>query len=727
MSGTDLISLKSNCVNCPSGKYSGSGEYVSPEGNPCTGCMTGKSTFGTDTSDHDSVGDCSDCGVGTFSGIGEACTGCTVGKYNDSPGSETCTGCAAGKSTFGTDTSDHDSVGDCSDCGVGTFSGIGEACTGCAVGKYNDSPGSETCTGCAAGKSTTGSLAENHDSGEDCSNCGVGEYSGIGEACTGCAAGKHLASDATGVESSTCSNCSAGQYSGSASPSCSNCAAGKYLTNAATGVESSACTDCNAGQYSGSASASCSNCATGTYSGTSSATCSNCAAGKRLTNAATDVESSACLICTAGTYSTLPVPSTACTICPAGKYNPDHETSASLHESCTPCGLGTQLVDDGEHAVLHDSAEDCRECNPGFFSNNPEGASSCEACQVGLVSPSGASACSLCPAGYDCSGGTTVMCSPGNYSNGDTAGCEPCQKGYYCPGATDHHMCRPGSYQPDPSQTSCLACPAGKQQEYSGKDECADCPVGHFCPERTVNPIVCGSVALFCPLKSAIVQSADEGYYTTPQDSESTKREGQTICEVGFACNGGIKTACDGGKYTDEDNASVCKTAPAGKKPTANRQDIENCSPGRYSVGGKTECDECEIGKFSSEGAVGCSQCDPGEIPIGNMCTKCAKGKHATFGSSSCDPCDGPGEYSDEGAGYCEKCPQYETFNATTNGCHCQDTFKRVGGICTCKAGETLMGTKCEPCETAKWKAEIGVTSCNLCAHTLKGSITEEV
>ena len=37
------------------------------------------------------------------------------------------------------------------------------------------------------------------------------------------------------------------------------------------------------------------------------------------------------------------------------------------------------------------------------------------------------------------------------------------------------------------------------------------------------------------------------------------------------------------------------------------------------------------------------------------------------------------------------------------------------------------MGTKCEPCETAKWKADIGVTSCNLCAHTLKGSITEEV
>ena len=37
------------------------------------------------------------------------------------------------------------------------------------------------------------------------------------------------------------------------------------------------------------------------------------------------------------------------------------------------------------------------------------------------------------------------------------------------------------------------------------------------------------------------------------------------------------------------------------------------------------------------------------------------------------------------------------------------------------------MGTSCAPCETAKWKSDIGVTSCNLCSSTLKGSITEEL
>ena len=74
MSGTDLSSLKSNCAICPPGKYSGSGEFVSPEGNPCTGCMAGKSTTGSLAENHDSVVRCSDCDVGEYSGIGEVCT-----------------------------------------------------------------------------------------------------------------------------------------------------------------------------------------------------------------------------------------------------------------------------------------------------------------------------------------------------------------------------------------------------------------------------------------------------------------------------------------------------------------------------------------------------------------------------------------------------------------------------------------------------------------------------
>ena len=125
-------------------------------------------------------------------------------------------------------------------------------------------------------------------------------------------------------------------------------------------------------------------------------------------------------------------------------------------------------------------------------------------------------------AGYDCSGGKNMACNPGNYSNGDTEAsnpdspCRPCEKGYSCPGGTDHSTCRQGSYQNATSQNKCLSCPAGKYQLYPGQDACVDCPAGYFCPERTVNPIVCGSVALYCPLNSGIVQAVREGYYITP-------------------------------------------------------------------------------------------------------------------------------------------------------------------------------------------------------------------
>ncbi|GMH95941.1 hypothetical protein TL16_g13256, partial [Triparma laevis f. inornata] len=789
MPGTDLSSLKSNCVNCPSGKYSGSGEFVSPEGNPCTGCMAGKSTFGTDTSDHDSVGDCSDCGVGTFSGIGEACTGCAVGKYNDSPGSETCTICAAGT--------------------------------------YNDSLGSETCTGCAAGKSTTGSLAENHNSREDCSDCGVGEYSGEGEACTYCAAGKFSQEGA-----SVCNSCNAGKYSssaGSLDEACLNCEAGTFSEQGST-----YCSICSSGKYSTAVSVACTSCPSGKYITDDAAdtslhadltSCLDCEAGKSSTPPASDCP----VICSTGTHSP---PGSSCLDCESGKFNEKVQ-----QESCTNCGTGRYSTTTGNMVESN-----CRNCEPGKASAEEVRTSPCPACPVGKSAPApgldlcpicpagtysddpeGATACSLCARGTysgaaqstsceDCVAGTYNLvqgsvtcnkCPAGQKMNNAADGCEVCPDGTFSnPGSTscsdcEHtdgyvslangtgaaacEYCGPGFFADQVSQTckeceinsysvggvnACIVCPTGTDN-VKGASSCSPCPPGTITIGDTCQPCAKGEYAGFgatsCSACSGLGQYSDlEGSAICKIATVGTKpnlnRDGVDRCEHGFSsfgardnctlCNGNGQYAdelglaacksapagtkptlnrqdvescelgtassgaqnecapCDGnGQYADELSLAACKSAPAGTKPTSNRQNTENCSPGRYSVGGKTECDQCETGKFSMDGAVGCSQCEPGEVPFNNTC----------------------GEYSDEGAGYCEKCPQYETFNATTNGCHCQDTFKRVGGICTCKAGETLMGTKCEPCETAKWKADIGVTSCNLCAHTLKGSITEEV
>ena len=97
---------------------------------------------------------------------------------------------------------------------------------------------------CPAGKSTTGDEATDHDSVDDCTECGVGKYSGEGEAC---------------------SDCSAGRYSEAGSTSCSDCSAGKHFMEGATGAESSVCTDCASGKFSPAGASVCTSCNAGRY------------------------------------------------------------------------------------------------------------------------------------------------------------------------------------------------------------------------------------------------------------------------------------------------------------------------------------------------------------------------------------------------------------------------------------------------------------------------------
>ena len=97
---------------------------------------------------------------------------------------------------------------------------------------------------CLSGKSTTGDEATDHDSVDDCTECGVGKYSGEGEAC---------------------SDCSAGQYSETGSPLCSDCSAGKRIIEGGTGGESSVCTNCASGKFSPAGASICTSCDAGKY------------------------------------------------------------------------------------------------------------------------------------------------------------------------------------------------------------------------------------------------------------------------------------------------------------------------------------------------------------------------------------------------------------------------------------------------------------------------------
>lgn len=194
---------------------------------------------------------------------------------------------------------------------------VSQLCVNCESGKFSSEDNSPSCSGCAAGKYLSNTAATEESSA--CSSCDAGKYSGASStSCTSCDGGKYLTNAVTDDESSACTNCGTGQYSGTASASCSDCAAGKYLDYPATGVESSACKDCQAGTYSElpvpTRALDCSQCSDGKYSGLGSPSCTSCAAGKNVANSEISVESTACKICTAGTFSNTPVPSLTCTI-----------------------------------------------------------------------------------------------------------------------------------------------------------------------------------------------------------------------------------------------------------------------------------------------------------------------------------------------------------------------------------------------------------------------------
>ncbi|GMH62118.1 hypothetical protein TrLO_g3231 [Triparma laevis f. longispina] len=422
-----------------------------------------------------------------------------------------------------------------------------------------------------------------------------------------------------------------------------------------------------------------------------------------------------------------------CTVCPAGKFNPNTATEAAQHLSCMDCRIGTYLEDDGEHADNHNQAFDCIYCPPGHYSNST-GSNTCKKCPGDQDSPAGASSCSKCPAGFDCSTGTNVACKPGNYSNGETQNmiqpCQQCAKGFRCPGGTDHRPCQPGSYAPNEAADKCTSCPGGTYQGLFGQDQCLGCPAGYFCPGSAVEPIKCGSAALFCPANSTIVQVAGEGNYTTPENSDTPKREDQAICEAGFKCVGGMKSECEDGltfqKETGKSSCLTCAVCEAGKYKISNCDTIsdtecKSCPENTFAVSGATGCTQCPAGAHSQPGSGYCDHCNSGEYyeEDTDECKLCPAGKYTDtggVGSDECRSCDEGFYSSDPGSATCYTCKPGKFTNHNQTKC------------LLCPAGKIsgVAASKCVACEIGKYAEGEGNPGCNFCDddEALKGSIT---
>ncbi|GMH50627.1 hypothetical protein TL16_g00828 [Triparma laevis f. inornata] len=316
------------------------------------------------------------------------------------------------------------------------------------------------------------------------------------------------------------------------------------------------------------------------------------------------------------------------------------------------------------------SSSTCQICEAGKFSQG-KGWHDCFECALGKFAAAGAAkytnkhkhkTCSYCAAGTftDYRGAVVcTFCSGGQYSGVDGASaCSNCDRGKFS----------------NPGATSCETCEhtEGFVAKGEGNNNCEYCGIGKYANLLTheCKPCVLGKYSV--------------GGVNECLDCESGK----------FNLNDGASSCSPEGQYSSSVGAATCSTAPAGKKPTSNRQGTENCPPGTFSAGGKTECVQYESGKFSSEGAVGCSQCEPGEVPVATLvknarwytstdqteCLLCPAGRISGVSASSCTVCE-EGKYAEnEGNTECKFCDDDEMLvgsttlqNGTTsaNGCIC--------------------------------------------------------
>ncbi|GMH86453.1 hypothetical protein TrVE_jg3945 [Triparma verrucosa] len=763
-SGSDDV-----CLDCEAGKISeqgstscticSSGKFSSAVSGSCTSCPSGKYIMddATDISLHTSINSCIDCESGKMandpttassciicsagkysSAVSTSCTSCSPGKYiTDDANTASlhadlvaCVNCDAGKSSTPPASSCHIV------CPTGTHSSPGSPCLDCEAGKFNENIQQETCTNCGTGRysTTTGNTAISF-----CLNCEAGKASSEEDRTTPCpACPDGTSAPAPGLDS--CPSCQAGTYSNNpdGAMTCTLCATGKYSSAA----QSTSCDDCVAGTF---------NLVEG------SVTCDKCPAGQKMNDAGD-----------------------GCEVCPNGKFSNPGSTSCS---SCDETPGYVSLSGESGAAA-------CEYCGPGFYAD--QASHTCKECEIDSYSVGGVNECTSCPSGTDNAVASTSCspCSPGTIPTGTS--CDQCEKGKYGEfGATSCAPCdgdgqyadglglaacktAPAGEKPTSDRQGVESCPAGKYST-GGNDECSECGSGETSDAGAAGCRTCATCGLG---KFQIAECT--------ADAETQCGD----CIAGKASMGGAVSDCnfcDGPGEYSEPMASVCKTAPAGYKPTVTGDDglkagIEMCLKNTFSIGAADDCTNCAEGGHSNPGESSCDQCLTGKYydePTNscqlypkntfsisgatdiNGCEDCPAGGHSQPGSGYCDQCltgkyyDEPtnscqlcpkntfsitgatdsngctpcatGEYSFEGSGYCQTCPQHMEYDETTANCVCLASFTRVDDItCTCTAGETLMGTTCEPCEKAKWKAEDGVTSCSLCSSTLEDSITED-
>jgi len=337
---------------------------------------------------------------------------------------------------------------------------------------------------------------------------------------------------------------------------------------------------------------------------------------------------------------------------------------ASLINSvCKPCPMGTFLSwgfseDSEDWAFNHDNEADCFPCAVGKFSNKA-GSHNCDVCKGGTTDGLGATECGDCHVGWDCTGLEMIPCTAGRYSSGDGI-CKDCERGSYCPGSSDQKQCEAGTYSDDKA-VKCQKCADGKFQPEPGQDYCSPCRQGHLCPPGAIVEQACDQPSTFCPISSETKTIVEPGHYSISESEESQGilYVGQKICEEGYACSGGIRTACAEGSYQTSTGQSICFECPL-------------CKPG-----------EVVFANCTGATVTRCRPCEAGQFSENLICKSCAKGSLSNAGSAYCRVAR-PGYYTTDGIEETQ-CPQNTFSLGNTESCsNCPENSYSQVGATTC-------------------------------------------
>lgn len=518
-------------------------------------------------------------------------------------------------------------------CAPGTWTKGGDGATACAA--WSDcQPGEYVAS---AGTSTTD---------RQCAPCGEGSFSsttnaGTCQAWGSCVAGQYASDSASATKDRICSGCASGLYSTTANAqSCigwTTCTVGNYVSTEGSVISDRSCAACRDGTYS---------------SQDNQSACvphGACAAGTKLTAAGSAIARPTCEPCAAGFHCAgANAPAVACV---DGKWDHDQDPA-------TECVAKTNCVS-GQYVIAEGSAtvdRRCATCAQGHYSMT-ENASACTGwtnCTAGqhVATPGSTTADQTCSA-----------CSSGSYSSttnaNSCAGWTTCAAGRYVtsPGSATVNRtcsaCESGTYSNGDNQSSCLPhgqCLAGTVQTEAGSDTkpptCEACSAGSYCAGGETPAATCvdgtwdddQNPATECIAKTNCIS----GQYVTNQGSTKADRQ----------C-----AACDSGKHSTAQNASVCIA-------------WTECTPGKYvaSSGSATvdrTCALCQDGTHSSgnnqssclphgECAPGAVQTAAGTATQATTCEPCAVGNYCAGGDTPAAPClNGTSDHDNDPATQC--------------------------------------------------------------------------